>query len=273
MAQWVQGDIQANGIKIHYWRTGGDKPPLVLAHGFTDHGLCWNRVAKALEDTHDLIMLDSRGHGLSERIHQTYSIDDLANDVLGAIDALKLARPGVFGHSMGASTAALAAMIAPEKIGYLLLEDPPWFEVLPPRDEPDSVMNPYEKHLLDLRTKSFDEALTIASAGNPKWHADEMTAWVESKMQLDMRVFHDMERSPRYVDWHEVAPHLQCPGLLLTADPNLGALVTPKTAREIESTWKQGQWAQIADAGHCIHRDQFEEAMRTVKAFLGEQRG
>jgi hypothetical protein len=40
VAEWSSSDITANGITIHYYRTGGDKPPLVLNHGATDDGLC-----------------------------------------------------------------------------------------------------------------------------------------------------------------------------------------------------------------------------------------
>ena len=55
MAQWQSGDVTANGIKVHYTRTGGDKPPLVLNHGATDNGLCWTPVATALEAEYDVV--------------------------------------------------------------------------------------------------------------------------------------------------------------------------------------------------------------------------
>ena len=44
---WSEGDVDADGLTIHYTRTGdGDQPALVLAHGFSDNGLCWRRVAE-----------------------------------------------------------------------------------------------------------------------------------------------------------------------------------------------------------------------------------
>jgi N-formylmaleamate deformylase len=67
MAHWQSGDVTANGIRLHYTRTGGDKPPLVLAHGVTDDGLCWTPVAAALAPDYDVIMVDARGHGRSAR--------------------------------------------------------------------------------------------------------------------------------------------------------------------------------------------------------------
>ncbi|TMF04127.1 MAG: alpha/beta fold hydrolase, partial [Chloroflexi bacterium] len=66
MSDWTSGDVNSNGIRIHYTRTRGHKPVLVLAHGATDSGLCWTRLARELESDYDVIMPDARGHGLSE---------------------------------------------------------------------------------------------------------------------------------------------------------------------------------------------------------------
>jgi pimeloyl-ACP methyl ester carboxylesterase len=60
MASWQSGDVETNGIRLHYTRTGGAKPPLVLAHGVTDSGLCWTPIAEALAADYDVIMVDAR---------------------------------------------------------------------------------------------------------------------------------------------------------------------------------------------------------------------
>jgi pimeloyl-ACP methyl ester carboxylesterase len=77
MPEWFSGDVVANGVRIHYSRTGGDKPPLVLSHGATDSGLCWTRVARALESDYDVILSDARGHGpvrcAAERVREQRS--------------------------------------------------------------------------------------------------------------------------------------------------------------------------------------------------------
>lgn len=51
MNTWQSEFVHTNGIRIHYTRTGGDKPALVLLHGITDNGLCWSRTALHLEVT------------------------------------------------------------------------------------------------------------------------------------------------------------------------------------------------------------------------------
>src|SRR5947209_17951539 len=89
VAAWTSGEVQTNGIRMHYYRTGGDglKPQLVLAHGATDDGLCWTRVAQALETEYDVIMPDARGHGLSDAPAEGYTASDHAADLAGLITA------------------------------------------------------------------------------------------------------------------------------------------------------------------------------------------
>ena len=55
---WEQNIIKLSQVKMHYYRTGGTKPPLLLLHGFSDNGLCWTRLAKDLEENYDIIFLD-----------------------------------------------------------------------------------------------------------------------------------------------------------------------------------------------------------------------
>src|SRR3954468_15126333 len=102
MASWPAGDIEVNGLRLHYSRTGGDKPPLVLAHGVTDDGLCWTPVAEALEMDYDVIMVDARGHGGSDAPEAGYDSATQAADLAGVIAALGLHKPAILGHSMGA---------------------------------------------------------------------------------------------------------------------------------------------------------------------------
>ncbi|MBA3450836.1 MAG: alpha/beta hydrolase, partial [Chloroflexia bacterium] len=109
MNEWQSGFVAANGLRLFYTRTGGDKPPVVLAHGVTDSGLCWSPVAAELAADYDVIMLDARGHGRSDVPERGYGPEEQADDLAGAIAALGLTRPAVLGHSMGAATALVLA--------------------------------------------------------------------------------------------------------------------------------------------------------------------
>ena len=124
-SNWSDGYILTNGIRMHYWRTGGaGKTPLVMAHGSSDDGLCWTNLAKELEANFDIVMIDARGHGLSDPPKPGDPVDVQADDLDGLIRELKLDHPIVMGHSMGSFAAAAFAAKYPDVPRAVVLEDP-----------------------------------------------------------------------------------------------------------------------------------------------------
>jgi len=48
-ADWESTSVNSNGIRIHYFCTGGaGKPVMIMAHGVTDYGLSWASLANKL---------------------------------------------------------------------------------------------------------------------------------------------------------------------------------------------------------------------------------
>src|SRR5690349_1023454 len=124
MTDWKTAICKTNSINIHYTRTGGSKPPLILLHGLMTNGLCWTDLAHTLEKEFDVIMPDARGHGKSGVPDNGYRYEDHANDVISLIDSLKLPPPILLGHSMGGMTAAVVASRKPNLLRGLILADP-----------------------------------------------------------------------------------------------------------------------------------------------------
>jgi pimeloyl-ACP methyl ester carboxylesterase len=262
--------VQTGQVRLHYHRTGGSRPPVVLAHGITDNGLCWSRLARSLEAEYDLIMYDARGHGASDKPDGGYAYAQLAEDLAGLIRELDLGRPAVIGHSMGARTAAEAGAAHPDLIGRLVLEDPPWY-VPEERDTPERTAaraaawrREHEERCADGR----DQVRSYIRRVSPDWHDADVEPWIESQFQLDARVFDVVAESP--AQWEQVAPRLKCPTLLVTGAPELGALVTAAVADQLASLCPDCRVASIAGAGHCIRRDRFDQYAEAVRAFLGE---
>jgi N-formylmaleamate deformylase len=124
MTNWVTGVCETNGIDIHYLRTGGPKPSLVLLHGLTGSGACWIPLARGLEGEYDVVMPDARGHGDSSTPLGGYRYEDYAGDVVGLIQELGLTAPVLLGHSMGGLTAAVVASQSATAIRGVVLADP-----------------------------------------------------------------------------------------------------------------------------------------------------
>jgi N-formylmaleamate deformylase len=273
MSNWQSGDVQANGLRLHYTRTGGAKPAVVLAHGFSDDGLCWTPVAKALQADYDVIMVDARCHGQSEASEPGYGTFDQAADLGGVIAALGLVRPIVLGHSMGAATTITLAATQPGAVGAILLEDPPAWWVAAQSSDPaanDTWRERMHTRLSELKAKTREQLIADQRIAEPGWSEAELDPWADAKQRVSMRV---VSRSlPAEIDWPTLLRQISCPALLITADPDRGGLVSPEAATAMQALVPQLAVARIADAGHSIRRDQFAAYMQVVERFLSEHR-
>lgn len=265
MIPWQEGDVLTNGIRLHYYRSGGDKPPVILAHGITDSGLCWPLVSAALAPAYDVITVDARGHGKSEKPEKGYSREHHARDIAGLIDALDLNRPAVMGHSMGAGTGSVLAATYPHLVAALILEDPPWRKAdgsIPPEEHAASW-----SQLIEERKKlSRDELLDQGREDNPAWPEEAYEPWIEAKYEVAPEVTGYILESD--LNWAGVAEGIQCPTLLITGDPELGAIVTEAVASEVRRANPRIEMVHIPGAGHNIRREQLAAYLAAVHEFL-----
>jgi pimeloyl-ACP methyl ester carboxylesterase len=267
---WISDYAVANGIRIHYTRTGREKPPMVLSHGITDNGLCWTRLAQFLERDYDVIMYDARGHGLSEAPQAGYSYEDMAADLAGLVQALDLDKPILIGHSMGAVTTSTTAAKYPDLVGCAILEDPPWWpaHAQATAEERASMIKDWRDDVEAKKSQSREEVMTLCRADRPTWSEIEYGPWADAKLQMSLNVFQLL--SIPLEPWPDVVRRITCPILLLTADPELGAIVTPEIAQKAANIWHHGTVAHIGGAGHSIRREQFEKYAQALKAFLDQ---
>src|ERR1700761_546101 len=95
------GHAQVNGISLYY-AVIGHGTPVVLLHGGLANSDYWGLQVAALAPHHMVILMDSRGHGRSTRDARPYGYDLMADDVIGLMDQLKIAKADVVGWSDGA---------------------------------------------------------------------------------------------------------------------------------------------------------------------------
>ncbi|MFH1086941.1 MAG: alpha/beta fold hydrolase [Chloroflexota bacterium] len=111
------------GVRIHY-STEGQGPPLVLQHGFANSAGVWRRLGyvEALKAEYQLILVDARGHGASDRLHDpaAYELGSFVGDVCAVLDELGITRAHFFGYSMGAWIGYGLARLAPRRLLSLI---------------------------------------------------------------------------------------------------------------------------------------------------------
>jgi pimeloyl-ACP methyl ester carboxylesterase len=262
---WTDGYVMANGIRIHYWRTGGDKPVMLMAHGFTDDGLCWTKLAREFEADYDIVMPDARGHGLSDPPTAVDTYDAQAEDLAGLIRELKLVKPIVMGHSMGSASAALFAATYPDVPRAVILEDPR-LSSTPRRNNATSAAL-QEKRVAEALLKNnipYEKIVEDGMKKNGAWGYDEIEIWALSKMRY--HPYSTIYRASGSPSIEELFGKITAPVLILKAD----AQGEERAANEaMTARLAGGKIVHVAGAHHNVRRDQKETVVSEMKAFLG----
>ncbi len=261
MTGWTKGICKANGIDVHYLRTGGNKPSVVLLHGLILSGACWALLARALEGDFDVIMPDARGHGNTSSPNKGYSYDNLAADVVSLIEELGLATPVLLGHSMGGMTAAVVASRNPALLRGLVLADPTF--LTPKRQHEVYVSDVAAQHRQILNGPKEDFLAEIRTRHNPR--SNELNElFAQARFQTSIHAFEILTPpNPNYV---QLINTLNIPSLIVVGDD--GAVVTPEVATELGELNQHLKVIQIAGAGHGVPYDQPERFSAVVTTFL-----
>ncbi len=259
--------IQANGLRLHYYRCTADKPTLLLLHGLTDNGLCWTSVIEALGDDFDIVAPDARGHGLSDAPEHGYAAADHAADVAALIHALALSQPIVMGHSMGGMVATLVAAQHPDLVRAAIFEDPAWFDAMQqPSESRKQRAAEWRTDLLANHQLTQDALIAKGRANNPAWSDTELRPWSVAKQQVHTQVLEYIEQEAP--DWRTAVRALRMPTLLITGDVARGVIISPEQARQAQMLNAWLSVAHVPNAGHSIRRDNFAGYIAAVRSFL-----
>jgi pimeloyl-ACP methyl ester carboxylesterase len=116
--------VESEGIKIYY-EVEGEGDPLVLQHGLTLNLKCFRRYGYTdkLRQKYQLILIDARGHGRSDKPHESdaYRLRNFVNDTVAVLDDLDVESSHFLGYSMGGSIGLGIGVYSPERFGSLII--------------------------------------------------------------------------------------------------------------------------------------------------------
>lgn len=111
--------VSTDGVRIFYTATGHEVP-LVLSHGGTHTWESWQDLGyvDSLKDHFHLILIDSRGHGESDKPHDAaaYTMPQQVDDVVAVLDDMGIDRFHFWGYSIGAQISFHVAARLPERV-------------------------------------------------------------------------------------------------------------------------------------------------------------
>lgn len=241
---WREGAVPTNGIDLHYVRSGGEGPPIVIAHGVFDDGICRLPLARQLDDAYDVVLYDARGHGRSDAPEGGYDAETMATDLLGLVNALDIDEPILLGHSMGGDAVVTAAAREPGLPEAVVLVEP-----------------------AGLMYRNQDEADVGTTAADAReliegWQGEPKADPLETDEGLRRHVEAGRE---------EVASLLA--DARLRVSPNVTQLFDVGEAarerdEELIASLRRFRLVHVDGAGHTVFRDARADATRELRAFL-----
>jgi pimeloyl-ACP methyl ester carboxylesterase len=116
--------IDTGDVRLHAV-VGGEGPPLLLIHGWPQTWYAWRMVMPTLAEDFEVIAVDQRGIGLSDKPKDGYDTATLANDLVTLMEALGHERFAVYGTDVGMPIAYALAADHPDRVDRLVVSEAP----------------------------------------------------------------------------------------------------------------------------------------------------
>jgi 3-oxoadipate enol-lactonase len=117
--------IEVNGTSLRYELSGSGPTTLVLVHEMGGTLESWDQVLPALNNTRQVLRYDTRGAGLSEKIHGQVTFDDMADDLAALLDAIGIpGKVALAGTAVGGAIAIHFALRHAARAAALVVTSP-----------------------------------------------------------------------------------------------------------------------------------------------------
>jgi pimeloyl-ACP methyl ester carboxylesterase len=271
--------VDSGEVRLHAV-IGGDGPPLLLVHGWPETWYAWRHVMPALARDFEVIAVDQRGIGLSDKPAGGYDTGTQARDLAGLMDALGHRRFAVVGHDTGFAISYALAADHPERVERIALAEipgspgtapsPPVFVPAPINDRlwhlTFNRLHTINEQLVTGREDIFyrwefdaaakplpDEAIDyyVSLVSNP----DSLRGSFEWYRALDTTIAQDAERKTR---------RLTMPVLAIGGAASFGEHV----ADALRLVADDVQGVVIPDTGHFVAEESPDELLAALGAFF-----
>jgi N-formylmaleamate deformylase len=154
----------------------------------------------------------------------------------------------------------------------IILEDPPAFwRTRPPTQEELEFQAGMGIWFQEVKRKTRDELLESVRIENPAWSEAELDPWADAKHRFSLKIIQMLNPQDSVATkFPSLLEQITCPVLLITADPERGAILTDEDVAELQKSVPHLERVHIPDAGHNIRREQYSRYMDVVETFLNK---
>jgi pimeloyl-ACP methyl ester carboxylesterase len=237
----------------------------VLVHGVTASTRTWWRVGPWFAaNGWRAVAVDLRGHGASPGMRGGETLDDLAEDLHEMLSGLPGEVDVLLGHSLGALAVLQLCQNYGEPARRLVLEDPPGSE----STDFGEVARETQASAV-LARGSPEEAVRRSLTENPALAEQDARNSVAGLLDCDAGPVAAYLRDGLRYDLAEMVRSVSIPTLLVLGSEERGAMLPAPERATVAGSLRRGTVKEF-DAGHGVHRDDFEGYVGLLGGWLGK---
>lgn len=258
--------VTVNGIDLACQVDGPDDAPvLVLSHTLATSRAMWRAQVPQFAKRYRVINFDMRGHGESAAPDYPYSLEMLAEDVIGVLDSLGVERPAIFlGTSIGGMIGQALALRHADRFSAVIL-------VATTSRTPPEGQATWEQRIEAIRKDGMEAQVqpTLERWLSPEFRSrdPETTKWVADMIRTTpVAGMIGCARGIQGLDYVDQLGRIALPTLIIAGEKDPGAPVAASEA--IHRVIKGSQLAVIPNCQHQIPIEAADRFNRTVNEFL-----
>jgi len=239
--------IEANGQRLFYTDTGGDKPVLLFSHGLhMDHSMFAPQI-ELLATDYRCIAWDERGHGQTGAATARFSYYDSADDAAALLDALGVDSAIWIGMSQGGYLSLRAGLTHRHRIRALVLID------TQAQPEPAERIDTHQKTLAMWREHGFTDAMADNTAQRILGASFQDTAHWQAKWRAFTadNVYFLYDTLDSRDDITDRLGEVDIPALVIHGTDDRA--ITVERARDMADRLPQATFVTIDGAGHAAN--------------------
>ena len=253
-----------------YYEIHGNGEPLVLINGLGADISRWFRIIPVLSQKYQVLAFDNRGAGQTDKPDIPYTMEMMADDVAGLLEALNIDTAHIFGVSMGGMIAQHLALRHPKMVAGLILG---CTRCGGPKSVYDS----------DEASRVLDPELTRTMTAEQRTRALLPFLWSQKYIennpdiveeQVAAVIAHPVDpigytRQKQAADGHDTYDRLaeiSAPTLIIAGEDD--RLIPVENSHLLASKIPNAEIVILKKAGHGFTMEAFDESNRTVLDFL-----
>jgi len=257
--------VKSNGVEIHY-EIEGDGPWLTMSHSLACDLHMWDPQMPVLVKRFKVLRFDTRGHGQSSAPAGDYTLEQLADDVKGLLDHLKITRTHWAGVSMGGMIGQAFALKYPGVFQSMVLADTT-------SRRPPEAAKMWGDRVATAREQGMDALVESTLA---RWFTEP---YRKARPDVMKRIGDGIRNTPvagfagcchaiSKVDYLDRLKEIRCPALVMVGEHDHGT--PPEAARVIQQNLPVSELKIISSAAHLSNIEQAEVFNEAMIGFLSE---